>query len=401
MKWLVGWDKEPEAELLNLYLNIEDTQTVVTVDPDDLVKLAKVETWDLILFALDWPDAEASFELFLKLRQAQPDCPIVGACQPCGMFRLARFMTHGMRSYVLRDEAGDFLFLIRTALQGVVEAVRAEREKVVAERLREEIESVRKLQESIIPHDLQCPDGYRVCARYEPSQIQVVGGRPVVLAGGDYYDVFRLDDHHLVILVGDASGHGMKACMAIFTMHTLVRMIRGQRYQDTAEFVSEINRRLCDQNIFRDDGGFITLLYGILDARRHTFEWTSAGHPLPLLVDRTQGSIRPIEDSREQAGLPLGLFSEAEYQARSIQLPGSSRLVIYTDGLVEAFPEGPQHAEYGIEGMIRTLSRTSEMPLPACLEALFQDSFAHTRGSGRHDDTSVVLLERCQAGAPA
>lgn len=394
MKWLVGWDKEAEAELLSLYLNLEDTQTLVTTDRQELLRLAREQLWDLVLFAVSPSDPDGSFELFLELRQAQPECPIVGACHPSEMFRLARFMTHGMRSYLLRDDGGDFLFLIRSALHGVVEAVQAERERVVAERLREEIESVRKLQESIIPHDLQCPEGYQVAARYEPSQIEVVGGRPVVLAGGDYYDVFRLDENHLVLLVGDASGHGMKACMAIFTMHTLVRMIRGQKYQDTAEFVSEINRRLCEQNILRDEGGFITLLYGILDSDRHSFEWTAAGHPLPLLFNKRNGHVHTIGDPRDQVGLPLGLFSEAEYQSHRLELPESSRLVIYTDGLVEAFPEAPRHNEYGIKGVVCTLRRTAEQTLSACLDALFQDSYAHTQGAGRHDDTSVVLLER-------
>ncbi len=394
MKWLVGWDNQAEAELLGLYLNLEDTHTVVTTDCRELLQLAREQSWDLLLFAISPSDPDASFDLFMQLRQAQPDCPIVGACHPSEMFRLARFMTHGMRSYLLRDDGGDFLFLIRTALQGVVEAVRAEREKVVAERLREEIESVRKLQESIIPRDLQCPEGYGVSARYEPSQIEVVGGRPVVLAGGDYYDVFRLDEDHLVLLVGDASGHGMKACMAIFTMHTLVRMIRGQKYRDTAEFVSEINRRLCEQNILRDEGGFITLLYGILDSCRHSFEWTSAGHPSPLLFHKKNGCVQAIGKARDQADLPLGLFAEADYQTHCIEVPEESRLVIYTDGLVEAFAEAPRHKEYGIEGIVRTLRRTAEQPLPICLEALFQDSYAHTEGAGRHDDTSVVLLER-------
>src|SRR5439155_24515138 len=127
--------------------------------------------------------------------------------------------------------------------------------------LREAMDGVRRLQESIIPHGVVAPAGYKIAARYEPAQMSVVGDRPVVMAGGDYYDMFRPDDRTLIALIGDASGHGLKACMSIMAMHTLVRMIPGDRYRATASFVSEINQRLCENSIVQSDGGFITLFY--------------------------------------------------------------------------------------------------------------------------------------------
>ena len=394
MRALVAWDNPAEAELLSLYLNLDAHRAVITTKPAEFLELAGQESWDVILMALNLPDLDGAFAILQRLRHLQPDCPIVGACHPVEVFRLARFLTHGMRSYLLRDSSGDFVFLVRSALEGAIEAVQAEREKQIAERLREEIESVRKLQESMIPYDFTCPEGYQACGRYEPSQIQVLGGRPVVMAGGDYYDLFAMDERHLVILVGDASGHGMKACMSIFTMHTLVRMLRGQRYRDTAEFVSEINRRLCEQGILTANEGFITLLYGILDAQTHTFQWTSAGHPLPLLFSRDNGQAARIGTSPDDTDLPLGLSADTVYSSHRISIPASTRMLVYTDGLDEAFRHGEEHCKYGLDGVIRTLQRTASRPLPEVLAALFQDSFGFTQGAGRHDDTTVVLLER-------
>jgi serine phosphatase RsbU (regulator of sigma subunit) len=394
MRILAGWDHAAEAELLSLYLNIGENEVTITTRPEQLVDQAQSNAWDVILMALSFPDNNAAYDVFQRLRKLQPECPIVGACHPVEVFRVARFMTNGMRSYMLRDTNGDFMFLVRSALEGVVEALRAEREQKVAERLREEIESVRKFQESIIPRDLRCPPGYQICARYEPSQIHVFGGRPVVMAGGDYYDVFTVDDKSMVILVGDASGHGMKACMSIITMHTLVRMIRGEQYQNTAEFVAEINRRLCEQSIIKDDGGFITLFYGILRVDERTFQWTSAGHPLPLLQIKASDRIQPIGAAKKDAGLPLGIYAEVDYQTNTTLLPPESRLLMYTDGLVEAFSEGNGHKEYGVDGVVETLRRTAPQPIEQTLRALFDDSYRFTGGTGRHDDTSVVLLER-------
>ena len=205
MRILVGWDNAEETDLMTLYLNVDENDVQMIGDPDVFLEKAKEEFWDVILMTVSLPDTERGYEIFSEIREAQPNVPLVGACHPEEVYMIARFMTGGMKQYIPRDANGDYLFLIYTQLESVVEAVRAEREQKLAERLREEIDSVRKLQESMIPRDLYCPDEYEIVARYEPSQIQVVGGSPVIMAGGDYYDVFSLDDKSIVLLVGDAS----------------------------------------------------------------------------------------------------------------------------------------------------------------------------------------------------
>ena len=99
------------------------------------------------------------------------------------------------------------MFLVQAVLESAVTVAQAEQAQRVNEQLRQEIEGVRTLQEAIIPHGLNPPAGYRIAARYEPAQVTVLGGKPVVLAGGDYYDLFCPDGHTLTALIGDASGH--------------------------------------------------------------------------------------------------------------------------------------------------------------------------------------------------
>ena len=396
MRILVGWDDAEEADLIALYLNIEDDDVVdVVTDKESLLQqAARGSHWDVLLITTRMPDMDGANEVFQQLLKLQPGVPIVGACFQEDVFRIARFMTAGMRGYALRDAGGDFIFLLRSTLEGAVEAVAAEREQRVSVRLREEMESVRKLQESIIPKDLSCPEGYRICARYETSQIRVMGGQPVSLAGGDYYDAFSLDDNSVVLLVGDASGHGMKAAMSIMTMHTLVRMIQRDQYRDTAAFVKQVNNHLCKQSVINDEGGFITLLYGVLQADRGEFRWSSAGHQVPLLQDLAGESIEEV-GSHDVGGLPLGIYPDLSYEAFNLPLPRRSRLLLYTDGLVEAFPdEAGEHAEFGLEGVIEALHRSRTMPLEQALQSLFDASNAFTKGAGRHDDTSVVMVER-------
>ena len=395
MQILVLWDDPDEAELLQLYLDVDDNVVEITSETDRFLKLAaSPHDWDVVLLCTDWPDFDAAYQTFQQVSQVIPDCPIVGCCRPDAIYRVAQFLTNGLRSYVIRDDAGDFMFLLHATLDAAVEAVRAERERLVSMKLRQEIEAVRKLQESIIPTNLDSPDGYEVVARYETSQIRVLGGHPVTMAGGDYYDVFRLPDDRMVVVVGDASGHGMRACMSIMTMHTLIRMIRSDEYRDTAHFVTEVNRRLCEQLAVHDDGGFITLLYGVLQPNSHEFEWTSAGHPLPVLQQCSANEITNLGDNSD-GGLPLGIDPTATYTARCSQIPPGSRLLLYTDGLAEALgdPDGSHH-EFGFDGIQKSLRATVTEPISSALQSLFGNSSAFTRGHGRHDDTSVVLISR-------
>ena len=403
MRILVGWDNPEQADLLGMYLGIGDHEVTVALGGEELASKLDSETpWDVLFLSITLPDVETGFETFKKIKRNWPDLPIVGACQTGDVYRVVRFMTNGMSAYAIRDEQGDYMFMLLAVLESAVEAVRAMRDQQVAEKLREEVQSVRKLQESMIPAQIDAPEGCTIVARYEPSQIRVAGGRVVTMAGGDYYDVFTLGDNHIVLLVGDASGHGMKAAMSIMVMHTLVRMIRTQRYKNTAEFVQEINNQLCQHSVVNEEGGFITLCYGLLQLDTNELQWTSAGHPIPLVQNMVTNEIQAVEVDTA-AGLPLAIYPDIEYDTFTYKLPEKYRLLFYTDGLQEAFPDNKptKTGEFGVDGIIRTLDSRSGATVQDALQSLFDDSEAYTEGSGRHDDTSVVLLERDVSLTPA
>jgi serine phosphatase RsbU (regulator of sigma subunit) len=397
MKTLLAWDDPKEAELLLLYLTLGEDEARSCATADELFAAAGEGHWDVVLLAQHFPStAEEGLATFLRLRALLPELPVVLGLRADAMRSLPRYLTKGLRSYLIRDEAADFIFLVQSALESTVAAVRAENARILSERLREEMDSVRKLQETIIPRRLGTQAGYRTAARYEPSEVAVGEGQAVVLAGGDYYDVFPVDGSTLVLLVGDASGHGLKACMSIITMHTLIHMVNTERYRDTAQFVADINRLMCDNAIVQSGGGFITLFYGVIDSRRHTLTWSSAGHPLALLHDLEADEVRLVGVNTD-SGLPLAISAEAEYEAKTVPLPPRSRVLVYSDGLTDALAPGGGTTMFGLPGIMRALRSARSDELPQALERLFAESKAFTGGHGRHDDTSVVLVERYDA----
>lgn len=392
MRVLVGWDDADEIELLSMYLEVGEVEVVVADDPEALVDTFRNAPFDVVLMPITLPDAETSFAAYQTIRQHSPDVPVLVAARPGEIYPLSRFISHGVQTHVYRDPAKEYLFLLQALLESALTAKRAEQSRLLAEKLRSEVDSVRKLQESMIPRNMPAPPGYEIVARYEPSQIVVSGGQPVVLAGGDYYYAFKIGGERLVFLVGDASGHGIKACMAIMSMHTLINQLQANLADAPHSFVAEINRRLCSQELVQDQGGFITLVYGVLDDG--VLHWTSAGHCLPLIQNLETGDIRELGDPATDGGLPLAVYEDAEYATISTRFPRGHRLIIYTDGIVEAIADGNEHRQFGLDGMKQSLHRCRGVTLAQTLDALFHDSQVFTAGHGRHDDTSVLLLER-------
>ena len=115
---------------------------------------------------------------------------------------------------------------------------------------------------------------------------------------------------------------------------------------------------------------------------------------MPILQNLATNEVK-VMGGEEEGGLPLAIDEDWIYEEVEMYIPENSRLLIFTDGLDEAFPADEDDAEqFGIEGIIKTMEESRDLSLDDALQKLFDNSNAATKGSGRHDDTSVVLLER-------
>jgi len=162
-----------------------------------------------------------------------------------------------------------------------------------------ELELARRIQESFLPHSLPHLPQVRFAVQYRPC------GR----VGGDFYDVFRLDEHHLGFYVADAMGHGVPASLLTIFVKTSVRPkeITGQSYRlvPPNEVLGRLNRELIAQKL--TDNPFITLVYGLYNMAEHQLRFSRAGHPYPLYLPRHgEPKLWQMEGSL------LGIF-ESEY----------------------------------------------------------------------------------------
>lgn len=104
--------------------------------------------------------------------------------------------------------------------------------------------------------------------------------------------------------------------------------------------------------------------------------------------------VTPV-GANSDGGLPLGIVAGLRYEAFRFTLPPRSRLLLYSDGLTDALSDQhDRHSAFGVRGIAAALRAGRGRPLDQALEYLFLASSAYTGGQGRHDDTSVLLLER-------
>lgn len=269
---------------------------------------------------------------------------------------------------------------VAIAVARVRDGLRHERQLVeqlthVTGALERETRAVGELQREMLPASLPELPGYEWQLHYATS----------TQAGGDYYDFFRLQDGRVGLLIGDASGHGAQAAVLVAMTRVLL--------QTTAESLSSPGRvlaRLANQ-LTRTvpNGRFVTACYAVLEPDNGRLTFSLAGHPPPLLLRRTGGTL---EELPLCGGPPLGLFTDSLYVSGvSVLRPGDT-LVLYTDGLTEGM--SPARELFGDDALRRALRGMEALPLRELRDRVMARLEAHRNGAALEDDLTLLMLRR-------
>jgi hypothetical protein len=227
--------------------------------------------------------------------------------------------------------------------------------------LDQEMSSARELQQVLIPETVPSVPGFAITSSY----------RPALEVGGDFFQIIPLDDDFTLVILGDVSGKGIKAAIAVSLIVGLVRVLV-ETTQSPAQLLTELNRRLCGR--LRD--GFATCLTLRMDPHGNCL-MASAGHPPPYINN---------QELAVSGSFPLGLFPAVAYEESWVRLKLNDHLALYTDGLLEARNK---------TGEIYGFDRVRE------LFATLPDAARATEAAvlfGQDDDITVVTLVRVPLG---
>ncbi|HEY2631763.1 MAG TPA: SpoIIE family protein phosphatase [Solirubrobacteraceae bacterium] len=175
------------------------------------------------------------------------------------------------------------------------------------------------MQRTLLPDALPQIPGMRFSAKYLPA------GSGIKI-GGDWYDVFQLSNGRVAFVIGDVVGRGVLAASVMAEIRTVLRAYLAQGHELT-EVVSMLNELLVSMG--RNRGATLSIL--ALDPETEELEAVIAGHLPPLLIE-PDGRTRLLE---QKHGLPVGVRLGHDYQACRYRFPTGSRLLLYTDGLIE------------------------------------------------------------------
>jgi phosphoserine phosphatase RsbU/P len=192
--------------------------------------------------------------------------------------------------------------------------------------IQKELEVARRIQLSILPADFPLSANFRVAARYVP----------MTSVAGDFYDFLVSDDTQAGLLIADVSGHGVPAAL-IASMVKLAASSQRGNAADPAGLLKAMNTTLCGNT----RGQFVTAAYVHLDTEAGELRYSAAGHPAMLLL--RGGEVTPVIEN----GLMLAVFDSSDYATTVRPLVPGDRILLYTDGIVEA--EDRRGEEFGQE----------------------------------------------------
>jgi sigma-B regulation protein RsbU (phosphoserine phosphatase) len=293
-----------------------------------------------------------------------------------------------------REKLPDFVLQSNLFGRGTKNLVLARDLRRTMEQLDEELRSVQEIQLSLLPAKNPEIPGIEVATHYQTA----------LRAGGDYYDFFDLGDGRWGMLVADVSGHGTPAAVLMAIVHAIAHQLPVSR-SEPDRVMEAVNNALCALYT-RETGAFVTMWYGIFDPRDGSIVHANAGHPAPLVrepfAERETERTLVAETDTSHAGLPLGVMPDATFGvARTVLGPGQL-LVVYTDGITEAFSKSRE--QYGVPRLMEAVAcghascnidgGKPSVTASSVLEAIVEDLGEHAGLDSRSDDRTLVVIQR-------
>lgn len=245
--------------------------------------------------------------------------------------------------------------------------------------LQTELEVARSLQVAILPATFPAQTGCNGAARMIPATTM----------GGDFYDFIELPGGQIGLVMADVSGKGVPAAFFMAVARTTLRDL-APGHTSPGACLAEANALLCAQNPL---DLFVTVFYCMLDPLNGTLRYANGGHNLPY-VRRADGTIETLTGL---GGLVLGAMPGVEFPDHTVALKSGDRLVLYTDGVTEAF--NAANEPYGEERLVREIQAHGADSPPALIERICNSVTSFAGGAPQSDDITLIVVN-CERIGP-
>ncbi|MDX1591295.1 MAG: PP2C family protein-serine/threonine phosphatase [Balneolaceae bacterium] len=246
------------------------------------------------------------------------------------------------------------------------------------ERIKQELQIARKVQQSFLP--LSTPD-------FRGLDIAAVC-KPAYETGGDYYDFIELDGDRLAVTIGDVSGKGIQAAFYMtFTKGVLHALCN--EFESTIDVLSKTN------TLFRnnaDKGTFVSLIFGVVDLKNSLFRFSRAGHNPLLYFNNEEKKLHEHTPLGIGLGMAGGDTFSKNTMEETIQLSTGDILIMFTDGVVEAVDQN--HAFYGEKRLYELVRKNSDLCSEELIKVIMDDLEKFSEGVSQHDDMTMLIIRK-------
>ncbi|HIK12160.1 MAG TPA: AAA family ATPase [Oscillatoriaceae cyanobacterium M33_DOE_052] len=254
-------------------------------------------------------------------------------------------------------------------------------ERLKAENIRmsAELDVAKQLQQMVLPkpEELEAIEGLEIAGFMEPADE----------VGGDYYDVLQ-QDGRVKISIGDVTGHGLESGVLMIMAQTAVRTLQQINETDAVKFLAVLNQTLY-QNLQRMNSAK-NMTLAILDYVNGVLQLS--GQHEEIIVVRTDGELERLDTI--DLGFPIGLDAEiGDFIAqRQLQLNSGDVVVLYTDGITEAFDVN--HEQYGLERLCEVVQEYRYHSAFEIRQLVIDDVRRHIGSQKVFDDITLVVLKQ-------
>lgn len=366
---LIADDQKHIVEALQLLLKGRGFQTEVVNDPMHLLRAVEAGQFDAVLMDLNYTRDTTSgaegLDLLSQIRSMNKLLPVIVLTGWGSLDLAVEAMRRGASDFV--QKPWENLQLLQK-LQDQISRVRAERR--VQRQSDEERQEAREIQRKQLPRQLPEVVDYDLAATTQPLRF----------VGGDYYDVVRLGPLDTLFCIADVAGKGLSAALLMSSLQATLKPLIAQRLAPR-ELCHRLNRILCD---LTPEGKFISFFVGVLSSRDHRLTYCNAGHNPPLLI-RAAGQSTELN----AAGAVLGQFPDWRYEQSTVQVSSGDRLLVFTDGLVEACDA--DYKPFGEDNLVRIAQENPGASARDLMGLLMHAASQHC-GACFQDDATLLVL---------
>jgi len=273
------------------------------------------------------------------------------------------------------DEDIDLLNTLASQTAIAFENSRLQKEELNKQKIEEELQIAKNIQMDLVPKEDAAFEGLDISGLTQPAKS----------IGGDFYDLIKLSDKKILIVVADVAGKGIPAALYMSKVQAMIKFA-AKVFKTPKEILVEINKQIYEKF---EKKTFVTMIIALFDLEKMKVSIARAGHT-PVIFSRN-GKLEILKNQGMGLGLDYEQLFDSNLDETEMNIKHDNLFLFYSDGLSEAM--NPNKEEYGLERILKMLDETRNDRSKIINENLFNSVNDFRKSAEQNDDVTYVIVK--------